>query len=70
MSNMFFVRHLKKYKQMKIFNIEKPVIGMIHVGALPDTPNYRGDFNFVINKAVEESFIYRENEIDIIAIEK
>jgi len=54
---------------MKIFGIEKPVIGMIHVDALPGTPNYKGAFNLVVKKAVEEALIYKRNGIDIIAIE-
>ena len=54
---------------MKIFEIQKPVIGMIHVDALPGTPKYNGNFNSVIKKAVEEALLYRENGIDIIAIE-
>jgi len=54
---------------MKIFEIQKPVIGMIHVDALPGTPKYNGNFNSVIKKAVEEALLYGENGIDIIAIE-
>ncbi len=42
---------------------------MIHVEALPGTPNYKGDFNLIVKKAAEEALLYKENGIDIIAIE-
>ncbi len=37
----------------------KAVIGMIHVQALPGTPNYNGGVKTIIEKAVEEALIYR-----------
>lgn len=53
----------------KIFGINKPVIGMIHVNALPGTPKYDGGVKTIINKAVEEARIYKERGVDVIAIE-
>ncbi len=53
----------------KIFNIEKPIIGMIHIEALPGTPNYKGDVNSIIKKAKKEAQIYKDTGIDSIMIE-
>ncbi|MGB5847873.1 MAG: BtpA/SgcQ family protein [Ignavibacteriaceae bacterium] len=56
-------------KHLNLFNIYKPVIGMIHVSALPGTPNYRGSVKQIIEQAKTEALIYKENGIDAIAIE-
>jgi membrane complex biogenesis BtpA family protein len=53
----------------KIFKKTKPVIGMIHVEALPGTPNYQGDINFIIDKAVREALLYKKSGIDALMIE-
>ena len=56
-------------KNKKIFGINKPVVGMIHVDALPGTPKYKGDVESIINIAVKEAMIYKNSGIDVIAIE-
>ena len=56
-------------KHLNLFNIYKPVIGMIHVSALPGTPNYRGSVKQIIERAKRESLIYKENGVDAIVIE-
>jgi membrane complex biogenesis BtpA family protein len=56
-------------KHLNLFNIYKPVIGMIHVSALPGTPNYRGSVKQIIEQAKTEALIYKENGIEAIAIE-
>lgn len=56
-------------KHIKLFNIHKPVIGMIHVSALSGTPNYKGSVKQIIEQAKREALIYKENGIDAIAIE-
>jgi uncharacterized protein len=53
----------------KLFNVEKPVIGMIHVGALPGTPKYQGEINPIIENAIKEAEIYKKVGVDSIAIE-
>jgi len=58
---------MKKFR--KIFNVPKPIIGMIHVEALPGTPNYKGSVKNIISKALEEAEIYYKAGIDSIAIE-
>ncbi len=47
----------------------KAIIGMIHVGALPGTPNYGGSLAQVVDKAVTEAEIYTAAGIDVLAIE-
>ncbi len=54
---------------MKVCNLFKPIIGMIHVHALPGTPKYTGDVNSIIKKAVDEAVLYRDNGIDVLMIE-
>jgi membrane complex biogenesis BtpA family protein len=54
---------------MNVCNKEKPVIGMIHVRALPGTPRYSGDVLTVIDHAVAEAKVYQDNGIDILMIE-
>ncbi len=56
-------------KHLNLFNIYKPVIGMIHVSALPGTPKYKGSVKQIIEQAKSEALIYKENGIDAIAIE-
>ena len=56
-------------KNKKLFGVNKPVIGMIHVDALPGTPKYKGDVENIINSAVKEAMIYKNSGIDAIAIE-
>jgi membrane complex biogenesis BtpA family protein len=47
----------------------KPVIGMIHVGALPGTPAGRLPLAKIIAAAVREAKIYREAGLDGVALE-
>lgn len=54
---------------MKLFNIEKPIIGMIHVDALPGTPKYKGNIKTIIEKAVKEAETYISLGIPILMIE-
>ena len=53
----------------KIFSVKHPVIGMIHVQALPGTPNYQNDLAYVFHKALEEAIIYKRAGIDALMIE-
>lgn len=53
----------------KILKLFKPVIGMIHVDALPVTPKYGGSVKSIIENAKNEAEIYLRSGIDSIAIE-
>lgn len=58
-----------KDKFHKIFSIEKAVIGMIHVGALPGTPMFKGDINKIISDAVREAEIYADCGVHSVMLE-
>jgi len=52
-----------------VFSSTKPVIGMIHVGALPGTPGSRLPMREVEAQAVAECRVYRDGGVHGIAIE-
>ena len=54
---------------MKVLNLEKPIIAMIHVDALPGTPKYKGDIKSIINNAKSEASLYKDAGIDVLMIE-
>lgn len=56
-------------KFRSIFKKEKPVIGMVHVGALPGTPKYKLQSQQIIDEALKEARIYKRAGIDSIMIE-
>jgi len=58
---------MQKFKS--IFKIAKPVIGMVHVQALPGTPKNKMDPKKIIAKAIKEACIYKSAGIDAIMIE-
>jgi len=52
-----------------LFSSPKPIIGMIHVGALPGTPANFQSVGEIIAQATREAAIYRDSGVDGIAIE-
>jgi membrane complex biogenesis BtpA family protein len=62
-----YSKQMQKFN--KIFKKTKPVIGMIHVEALPGTPNYQGDINYILDKAVSEALLYKKSGINALMIE-
>lgn len=52
-----------------IFKIKKPIIGMIHVPALPGTPKSKNNIDKIIDKVKEEANVYKKANIDAVAIE-
>lgn len=56
-------------KFRSIFKKEKPVIGMVHVQALPGTPKHKFETSLIIDKAIEEAQLYVKAGIDAIMIE-
>jgi len=49
--------------------LQKGVIGMVHLEALPGTPKYAGDLSHVISKAVSEALLYKSEGVDAVMIE-
>ena len=58
---------MQKFKS--IFKKEKPIIGMIHVKALPGTPRYKLESSQIIDQALNEARVYKKASIDSILIE-
>ena len=57
---------------MKIINKmkkKKLIIGMVHVDALPGTPNNKYSISQIISKAVQEAILYEQNGLDAIILE-
>lgn len=55
--------------QSSIFAKDKPVVGVIHVGALPGTPGCRESVSEIIERAVAEARIYSAGGVDGLIIE-
>ena len=53
----------------KIFEVKCPVIGMIHIPALPGTPQNNLSHREIIDKALHEAGVYRKAGIDGLMIE-
>lgn len=58
---------MQKFKS--IFKTEKPVIGVIHLKALPGTPKNLFDTSYIIDEALKEAKTYKKAGIDSIIIE-
>ncbi len=58
---------MKKFTS--IFKVGKPIIGMIHLKALPGTPKFNNSTNEIIEAALDEVEIYKNAGIDALAIE-
>src|SRR4026208_851211 len=52
-----------------LFKTPKPVIGVIHVGALPGTPRGSKSVAGLVRQAKEEARVYRECGVDGLIIE-
>ncbi len=56
-------------KFSSIFKSDKPVVGMIHLKALPGTPKYKFDTSYIIEEALKEAGLYKKAGVDAIIIE-
>src|SRR5262245_960126 len=52
-----------------LFSSPKPVVGVIHVGALPGTPRSSQTVSELVKSARDEARIYREGGVDGVIIE-
>jgi membrane complex biogenesis BtpA family protein len=52
-----------------LFEREKPVVGVIHVGALPGTPRSSQSVSALVAAAKEEARLYRESGVDGVIVE-
>jgi len=54
---------------MKLFKSKKPIIGMIHLLALPGTPRSKNTVKKIIERALSEALLYEKCGVDGIIIE-
>jgi uncharacterized protein len=54
---------------MSLFSCQKPIIGVIHVGALPGTPRSSQTVPELVTSAKNEARLYRESGVDGVIIE-
>ena len=52
-----------------IFPNSKPIIGVIHIGALPGTPAHSQSLAEIVALAVNEAKVYREGGVEGVIIE-
>ncbi|HEV7890334.1 MAG TPA: BtpA/SgcQ family protein [Pyrinomonadaceae bacterium] len=52
-----------------LFDKRKPLVGVIHVGALPGTPRSRVGVDELTDTAVREAAVYRDGGVDALMIE-
>ncbi|HSE20358.1 MAG TPA: BtpA/SgcQ family protein [Pyrinomonadaceae bacterium] len=52
-----------------LFSQAKPVIGVIHVGALPGTPRHSHSMNELVSAARIEALLYRDSGVDGLIVE-
>jgi membrane complex biogenesis BtpA family protein len=60
---------VKEKNYQEYFQSTKHIIAMVHVQALPGTPGNNMSANQIIDKAIREAYIYRQNGIETVAIE-
>src|SRR5215470_13349300 len=53
----------------QVFNVEVPIIGCVHLMALPGAPLYGGSMSAVYDKAIEEAEILLDGGVDGLIIE-
>lgn len=56
-------------KFIKIFKRNQVIIGMIHLKALPGTPDYKNNNSEILETALKEALLYKKAGIDALAIE-
>ncbi len=60
---------MTKNKFNRIFDVDKAIVGMIHVQALPGTPNNTYEPEQIVEMALQEAYIYKAAGIDALMIE-
>lgn len=54
---------------MKPFQVEKPIIGVIHLPPLPGSPRFSGSLDSIVERAVKEAKTYEECGVDGVIVE-
>lgn len=58
---------MRNFKEL--FPNQQPVLGVIHLYALPGTPNYKGNDSAILKQALKEAKIYQDAAVDGIILE-
>ncbi len=53
----------------KLFGVQKPVIGVVHLPPLPGSPLYKGDMRYIVERALKDAVSLIENGVDGLIIE-
>lgn len=53
----------------EIFGVDKPIIGMIHLGPLPGSALYEGDMEAIVKRAIEDAIALEAGGVDAVEIE-
>src|SRR5262245_37874715 len=52
-----------------LFGVSRALIGMLHLGALPGSPEHRAGLDAIISRAIDEAKIYRDGGFHALMIE-
>ncbi len=52
-----------------LFGVDKPLIGMVHLKPLPESPNYEGDISPIIESSIRDARAIEEGGFDGIIVE-
>jgi uncharacterized protein len=52
-----------------LFSVPKPLIACVHLLPLPGSPGYKGSMNEIMDRALEETEVYRTNNVHGIIVE-
>jgi len=64
----FYGKRLRNLKEM--FDVEKPIIGMVHLMPLPGSPAYEGwDMNVIVENALRDAKVLVENGVNGLIVE-
>jgi len=64
----FYGKRLRSLKEM--FDVEKPIIGMVHLMPLPGSPAYEGwDMNVIVENALRDAKVLVENGVNGLIVE-
>src|SRR6185503_13961126 len=64
-----FAEYRSRMRSCQFFSRAKPIIGVIHVGALPGTPHASHSVAELVDQAKQEAQIYRDAGVDGVIVE-
>lgn len=52
-----------------LFGTKRPIVGMVHLLALPEAPAYQGDLDVIYERALREALVLQEAGVDALMVE-